>query len=68
MNKPEWHNKWVKTECYYGTLYELKKEKSKERVLDDWIKTQMDSLNERLSQCGKQQIIKEIQLSGTNQN
>ena len=38
MNKPDWHNKWVKTECYYGTLYEFEKEIPKERKLDeDWL-------------------------------
>jgi len=53
-NKPDWHSKWVKTECYYGTLYEFKEEKPKERVLDDWIKPYINSINERFKQCGKQ--------------
>lgn len=48
MNKPDWHNKWVKTECYYGTLYEFEKEKPKERKLDDWIKPFVDELNKGL--------------------
>lgn len=49
MNKPDWHSKWVKTECYYGTLYEFEKENpSNSRELDDWIKPFIDELNKRL--------------------
>ena len=35
MNKPEWHNNWAN------------KDKPKARVLDDWIKPYIDSINER---------------------
>lgn len=39
MNKPDWEQKyrWVKTECYYGTLYEQVEDKPKQRVLNPLI-------------------------------
>ena len=39
MNKPDWEQKyrWVKTEFYYGTLYEQVEDKPKQRVLNPLI-------------------------------
>ena len=60
MNKPDWCNKWVKKYDYseieklqkVDCLTEVKgKWKTRERVLDDWIKPFVDSVNERFKQC-----------------
>ena len=45
MNKPDWHNKWVNKE---------EEKPSNSRELEDWIRVQIDSINERFKQCGKQ--------------
>ena len=66
MNKPDWHNEWkIRTDglhpcgykfCQYYFIPETEQcdkclIKPKERVLDDWIKPFMDSVNERFKQC-----------------
>ena len=54
MNKPDWHYEYIiHHTTVAGTIFERIKVE-RERKLDDWIKPYIDSLNERLSQCGKQ--------------
>lgn len=48
MNKPDWEQKYYWQRVDYDVYI------AKQRKLDDWIETQINSLNERLTQCGKQ--------------
>ena len=57
MNKSDWHREWYAqntVEKLASMMCRCDYNSYKERVLDDWIKPFVDSVNERFKQCGKQ--------------
>lgn len=54
MNKPDWHNNWANRPDRWCICTCDGCNECKPRVLDDWIKPFVDSVNERFKQCGKQ--------------
>lgn len=54
MNKPDWCKSKTPCDWWQSDIIGVCRLCPKKRVLDDWIKPFVDSVNERFKQCGKQ--------------